>query len=164
MTEFTGPLRIRALDSDTIQAAVSAGGSATFASNVNVSGNVRSGGASVVLSQRLTAAGATGVSGVTIPAGGSLLDVIYHGMVTFGSAAGVVDVIIGTTADDDQFGRWTNVSGRSALTLIANGTNVSGAAMRDITARTPLFVKTTATSGARSSAGRALLNFLYTRG
>lgn len=127
MTDLTGPFRIRALDSDTTAAKVSAGGTAQF-TGIDVSGNVKldSGSAAfrafpgdqtlkagtssgdlwplVQVAQATLSAGSK--APVNVPVGADILGFRVHTTRTPGSAADHT-IRVGTSTDSDLYGTIT---------------------------------------------------------
>ena len=175
MTTHVGPLHIKRLDSDVTAVAIEAGGSATFTdavranSDIIVSGQVQSGPTGQVGVMMLTQSATVLESMTAATQLMSLPNAIVHDILYkrvnaggFSTAAATVDILIGTSGDDDAFGRFGNVSANAALSFTEDGTNVCGLALHNYTTQ-GLFVKVTAVSGVVSGAlGVGHITTIYT--
>lgn len=169
MTDFTSPLRVRPLDSQTTVMAVDAAGTAVFSGDVAVSGRIVQGPTGQVGTMMLTQSATVlesntaAIQLMSLPAA-IIHDVLYKRLNAggFSTAAASVDILVGTSADDDAFGRFANISAQANLSFTEDGTNVCGQALHGF-ATQGVFVKVTATSGAVSGAlGVGHITTIYT--
>ena len=169
MTDFTSPLRARPLDSQTTVMAVDAAGTAAFSGDVAVSGRILQGLAAqagtmmVTQSATVLESNTAATQLFSMPAA-IIHDILYKRVNAggFSTAVASIDIMIGTSGDDDALGRWANVSAQAALSFTEDGTNVCGLAMHSF-ATQGLFTKVTATSGAVSGAlGVGHISVVYT--
>ena len=114
----------------------------------------------LVLVQQLDVSGNNTKKSVTLPGGSDILDIKFRARSTFqASAASQVDIMIGTSADDAKFVRFTNVCGVPWRHL-ANDADVSG--LSSVSgANAIIVVGATAISGAIASAGRGFVDIHY---
>lgn len=145
-------------------------GTMTAQGNVDVSGRVRTAshpllGAASVTVNAASGAGASGASReVAIPAGAHITDIRFTRISNeFATAAADVNVLIGTSGDDNQYAILAASGGAPPAFGLghANFTAVSGAALH-AKAAGGVFVKTTAVSGA-VTAKDALITFHFAR-
>lgn len=143
----------------TFGGAVSAVATATFVAPVLVGSSANSMGR-VVLCQQAEISGNNTKKSMTLPAGSDVLDIKYIPRAPLSaSAASIVDIIVGTSADDAKLARFTNVTGMAYHTKTVD-TDVSG--MASVSgASSILIVGATAVSGAIASAGRGVLTVMY---
>lgn len=184
MTDFTGPVRVRRLDSQTTAIELHAGGSAHFTDRVVVSGdlvvsgNIQANAADhqVMFVARTTVNAQTNTAAatITIPTGSHIHNIEYMLIGNhFGTAAADVNILIGTSADDNEYCTIAASGGAPAVMSFfgpvnqattvqtQNFTGISGLALHSIASDT-ISIKTTAVSGTVSSKN-ALLSFFYSR-
>lgn len=142
--------------------------SSRFTRNVSVSGNIQAGAVgqlgSIVLTQSATVTEAmTAATQLLSLPNANILDIVYKRVNAggFSTAAATVNILVGTSADDDEFGSFPNVSAQPVLSLTEDGTGVCGKNLQGFTTQ-GLFVKVTAASGAVSAnLGVGLLAAIY---
>lgn len=150
----------------TITGTMAVVGNIAASGNASVSGQIDSGAGTVVLEQSATVAESmTAATQLVSLPNSRLHDVLYKRINVggFSTAAATINIHVGTSADEDQFGTFPNVSAQAIMSLTEDGTNVSGNTMHFVASQ-GVFVRVTAASGAVSGAlGNGLLTFVYSR-
>jgi len=133
------------------------------ASSASFTGPVRVGLADkgfVVLTQQVTLVGGGKMTAAVLPAGADVLGVQMFIKTTFATALTDINVNVGTSALDNQYGTFTNVSalGHYQLgTFTSAATNWTGLTGTDLV----IHADVTAVSGAVASTGEAILSIIY---
>lgn len=175
MTDFTGPLRVRSVDSDVTAFQVEPGG------DVECSGRMRSGASPLTIGNVLLAASVTvdtqthtaAASAFTLPTGSHLMDIYLHRISDqFCTGASDISIRVGTSADDNQFGEfhvsgatpsWSSILSHEVAATVGFLGVASGAGAHGLAAANArVFVKTTAISGT-VTAKQSLLTVTYQR-
>jgi len=150
------------INADVVSASV-ARFNAVTASSASFTGPVRVGLADkglVVLTQQVTIVGGTKATVAVLPAGADVIDVKMFVKTAFATALTDLDVIVGTSALDDQFARFVNVSGvghHQLGVLTSSDANWTGLTGTDLV----IHAECTAISGAVASAGEAIISIIY---
>lgn len=165
MTDFTGPVRIRALDSDTTAAKVSAAGTAQFKA-IDVSGDIKSESGQVLFSQMTTlphtASADTQIA--FLPGGANIADIIVMPKEAFNTSADAVvgTVHLGTSALGAESIASVAFQDSDMKSLGADTVPVCGAAMHNVSGAINAKV-TGAGSAANPNGGNLLIHTLYRR-
>lgn len=138
MTDFTGPVRVRALDSDVTAVALGGAGSAQFTGSVSADGAIRSGAGRVLMTQEATlaannsAAASGGTQLFSVPLGARVRDFAITQLEGLVCADTDLTIQIGTSGDANAFATFA-VSGSTGpkITRLNDGavTNVCSRAM-----------------------------------
>ena len=183
MTRFTGPLKVKKAFSEVTVASIDASGSAKFTQGLSMGGALVVAGAStvsgastlhgrvqvgevatrgdiVLVQQSRVSATTTKVTAAVLPDGADVLDIKLFVETPFGASALTdIDLLVGTSAHDTRFARFTNVTAQGYYTVTdrtqtSAWTNVSGA-------NANVIIQVTAVSGAVASTASGILSIMY---
>lgn len=172
MSNFTGPVQIHALDTDTTAVAIEGTGAAVFGSTFSITGPVSAGTTGAQARMALTQVGTvtnqtSGPSTFRIPAGSQICDMWLLCTVSGSGNSQGVAVRIGTSSDATKFGQ-INASVQSRMFrpgIAPNATNMSAAAWRIGASDVQLHIDVTGVSTAAGAVDNfeAILTVQYVR-
>ena len=137
-------------------------------SDVYVSGRIRSAVGNVPITQSVTVNAQTATAGtleVAIPTDAHITNITFQLVDdVFATAASDINILIGTSGDDNQYATIAASGGVPSIMQIGNVnfTGVSGAALHGKAAG-GIFIKTTAAASGAVTSKNALLTFTYIR-